>query len=357
MKKLLTMIICAMLLFPCITWVLVSADSQSTTVRYSVRATIIYRDYDGTQTTQKVDVGSYLKEPGHKTREGYTFVGWKNSDTEKFWDFSDSVQSSLILIATYEKNAEDETDQTENQEDVQIGKGGVSVEIKTENGMSGVSLGTDKESFVKMLIENGDITPEEVAQLKAGATMDIVLVVTAGESMISDTARKQMEAAAGDYTIGQYLDISLYKTITVNGKSGDRKQIYTTAGMIIVTIKVPDKLINTDKTMERTYCILRNHEGTVEKLPCTYDAGTHILTFQTNQFSDYAIAYKDVRKTETEANTEQNPTSEKATEKQTTTSSGSGAPGTGDETEWSWYLALLGAALLLIIGTVAKKKR
>lgn len=355
MKRFVTILLSMMLLFPCIVSIVISADIQSTTVRYSVSATIIYRDYDGTQTTQKVEVGSYLKEPGHKTREGYTFVGWKNSDTGKLWDFSEPVESSLILVATYKKNTEEDTDQTGNQEDVQIGKGGVSVEIKTENGMSGVSIGADKESFVNMLIENGDITPEEVAQLKAGATMDIVLIVTAGETTISTSSQKQMEAVAGDYTIGQYLDISLYKTITVNGKSGDRKQIHTTAGMITVTIKVPDKLINTDKTVERSYCILRNHEGTVEKLSCTYDADTHILTFQTNQFSDYAIAYKDVRKTETEANTEQNPTSEKVTEKQNATSYDSGAPGTGDETDWISYLALLGAAFLLIIGTVAKK--
>ena len=218
--------------------------------------------------------------------------------------------------------------------------------------MSGVSIGTEKESFVNMLIENGDITPEEVAQLKVGATMDIVLVVTADESAISASSQKQMEAVAGDYTIGQYLDISLYKTITMNGKSGGRKQIHTTAGMITVTIKVPDKLINTDKTVERTYCILRNHEGTVEKLSCTYNADTHILTFQTNQFSDYAIAYKDVRKTETEVNTEQNQTSEKTTEKQASASSGSGAPSTGDDTEWIWYLALLGAAFLVIIKSI-----
>lgn len=56
-------------------------------------------------------------------------------------------------------------------------------------------------------------------------------------------------------------------------------------------------MINTDKNVERSYIVLRNHEGNVDILDSKYNADTHMITFQTNLFSDYAIAYKDVTKT------------------------------------------------------------
>ena len=103
MKKTLTFLLVLLLVFSCVTPITSSAETetQSTTVRYSVSATVIYRDYDGTQTTQKVAVGTTLKEPGHKGKPGCVFLGWKDSETGEYWNFDNTVERHLILIACY----------------------------------------------------------------------------------------------------------------------------------------------------------------------------------------------------------------------------------------------------------------
>ena len=104
MKKIIVCIISSLFLLSCMAPVTALADSQSTTVRYSVPATVIYRDDDGTSTTQKVDVGTKLIEPAPKGKPGYTFSGWKNEKTGQFWDFTQPVTEHLTLTAVYQKS-------------------------------------------------------------------------------------------------------------------------------------------------------------------------------------------------------------------------------------------------------------
>ena len=78
MKKI-VLLICSLFLFLCP--IDVYADSQSTTVMYSVPAVVRYVDYDGSSTVQKVDVGTLLKAPSPKGRSGYVFEGWIDSET------------------------------------------------------------------------------------------------------------------------------------------------------------------------------------------------------------------------------------------------------------------------------------
>lgn len=56
---------------------------------------------------------------------------------------------------------------------------------------------------------------------------------------------------------------------------------------------MPEKLINTDKTVTREYSIVRVHSGKANILPCGFDSATGMGTFSTDRFSTYAIAYKD----------------------------------------------------------------
>ena len=105
MKKKLTILISIILLFPCMFPVTAWADSQSATLRYSVSATVIYRDYNGIQTTQKIEAGSTLKEPAHQDRIGYIFLGWKDESTGEFWNFADPVDRHLTLVACYKEDS------------------------------------------------------------------------------------------------------------------------------------------------------------------------------------------------------------------------------------------------------------
>lgn len=341
MKKIRIILICITILFPCLFATHIFADSQSTLIRYTVNPTVIYIDHDGTRTTQKVELGSTLKEPSHKGKTGYTFMGWKNLSTGDFWEFSDTVNDNLTLVACYSQNSKKADSK------VQLGEGDFSIEIKIQNGISGVGISTDKVELMEMLIQSDTITTEEISQLTEGASMDIVLVVKDGSSTITDTSKTQMQRAADGYTIAQYLDISLYKQMTQNGKQIKNQQLHELSQVLTVTLRIPDRFINTDANIQRTFYVLRNHNGEVEILDSSYNEETHILTFQTDQFSDYAIAYKDVKKAAntgadltnaTAKDTSQNPVSHSASHK-------TSAAKTGDNTNLSFFITLLvGAA-------------
>lgn len=339
MKKIILILIMCFCLVSYILPMQVFAEEQSTTVTYSVSATVIYVDYDDTQTTQQVEVGTILKAPGHKERQGYTFVGWKNSATGELWNFGTPVTEHLTLVAVYKKDASEED-------------GLFSLEIRNESDVDNVTIRTSKDELEAMLIQNGDITTEELAQIADGAEMEIVLVIKNGAATISDTSKQQMEAFANGYTIAQYIDISLYKYMSINGENSKEQQLHQTARMITVSIRIPDSLINTDTSIERSYGVLRNHDGVVELLNSTYDSATQTITFETNRFSDYAIIYKDVKKSEQTTNGKNDNKTPKDNSSEIKNS-----PKTGDTSHLSEYeMMFLFSAMIMVVLLYTKKK-
>lgn len=101
MKKVFLSLLCMLLLLSCMTRVTVFADTRASLISYSVPATVTYKDYDGSSTTQKVEVGSLLKAPEAKGKEGCSFYGWKDEKSGLFWDFSKPVTEHLTLVAAY----------------------------------------------------------------------------------------------------------------------------------------------------------------------------------------------------------------------------------------------------------------
>ena len=104
MKKALSILLCVLLLLPCTA--AFAADTQSTTLRYSVSARISFVGYDGVRLILQTDVGQTLKEPAHEEIAGYTFIGWVHEETGELWDFSAPVTAHMTLTARYVKNAE-----------------------------------------------------------------------------------------------------------------------------------------------------------------------------------------------------------------------------------------------------------
>ena len=115
-----------------------------------------------------------------------------------------------------------------------------------------------------------------------------VKVVTA-EAGAADRAlvEEALQGPAAGFTIGQYLDISLYKII------GDsRTAITETDGKITVRIDVPDSLKNTDSSNTRAFAVIRLHDGRAEFLE-DLDNDADTITIATDRFSTYAVVYQD----------------------------------------------------------------
>ena len=253
-------------------------------------------------------------------------------------------------------------------EEIAIGSGEVKVVVKSEGAVPPATLLTNKAELLAMLVDNGDITADELAQIADGASVDIALTVK--EANVPDEVKTAMAQAAKGCTIGQYLDISLFKYMTVNGSQQAGVALRTTKNALTISVAVPDALINTNSAVNRTYCIVRNHEGTIDVLDATFDAASKTLTFKTDRFSDYAIAYKDTavpgsgsnpssnnssNDSETKKNEVAAPTPASASTSKPSTITA--MPQTGDTSNPTLYVVLLVASLLGLAVVFVCKKR
>ena len=253
--------------------------------------------------------------------------------------------------------------------EIVIGSGKVKVVVKSEGAVPPATLLTDKAELLAMLVDSGDITADELAQIADGASVDIVLTVK--EANVSAEIKTAMAQAAKDYTIGQYLDISLLKYMTVNGIQ-QADALHTTKDALTISVVVPDALINTNSAVNRTYYIVRNHKGTIDVLDAAFDAAGKTLTFKTDRFSIYAIAYKDTavpsssskpsnnnssNDSETKKNEVAAPTPAPTPVSTSKPSTITAMPQTGDTFNPTLYVVLLVASLFGLAVVFVCKKR
>ena len=144
-----------------------------------------------------------------------------------------------------------------------------------------------RDEIIDLLIENKEITANELSEVAEGKKVEIVLEVKEAQ------ANELIETSTKGYKVGKYLDITLYKNI-----DGTNESIHELTKVLKVTIKVPEELINKDSKTKREYYIARSHNGKVDILETKYNEKTNSLTFETDKFSDYAILYKDTKEKE-----------------------------------------------------------
>ena len=321
---------------------------------------LIANGAEQTQTVEKV-----LLNDKELPADSYTVAGNTATDPGSHTltitakgNYTGTVEQTYVIITAKAEDAPGE--------EIAIGSGEVKVVVKSEGTVPPATLLTNKTELLAMLVDSGDITADELAQIADGASVDIALTVK--EANVSAEIKTAMAQAAKGCTIGQYLDISLFKYMTVNGKQQDGVALHTTKNALTISVAVPDALINTNSAVNRTYCIVRNHEGTITVLDAAFDAASKTLTFKTDRFSDYAIAYKDTavpssgsnpgsnnssNGSETKKNEVAAPTPASTSKPSTITA----MPQTGDTSNPTLYVVLLVASLLGLAVVFVCKKR
>lgn len=157
--------------------------------------------------------------------------------------------------------------------------------VKGENAPD-TSVAATEQELVELVL-----TDEEKELVQKGTDILIRLVVEDANDSVEETDRAAVDAARGDYQVGQFLDISLLKS--VNG--GNPSAVSETKRKIQITIAIPEALKNTEDTVTREFAVLRVHNGegsVLEDIGSDADA----ITIETDRFSTYAIIYKDTRK-------------------------------------------------------------
>ena len=317
-----------------------------------------------TQTVEKV-----LLDDKEIPADSYTVAGNTATDPGSHTltitakgNYTGTVEQTYVIIPAKTEDAPDK--------EIAIGRGKVKVVVKSEGTVPPATLLTNKAELLAMLVDSGDISADELAQIADGASVDIALTVK--EANAPDEVKTAMAQAAKGCTIGQYLDISLFKYMTVNGKQQDGVALHTTKNALTISVAVPDALINTNSAVNRTYCIVRNHEGTITVLDAAFDAASKTLTFKTDHFSDYAIAYKDTavpssgsnpgsnnssNGSETKKNEVAAPTPAPTPASTSKPSTITAMPQTGDTSNPTLYVVLLVASLLGLAVVFVCKKR
>ena len=164
--------------------------------------------------------------------------------------------------------------------DVTIAEGSV-------KDITGSAEATAEKNTMSAAIVNNNILEKLVGVTAAEKAegVNVWLDVVDGSSVVSDSDKAKMEEQSADYTVGMYLDVNLFKKVG----SADATKVSKTDGTVQISFVVPESL----RASGRSYEIIRVHDGVSSILTGTYDESSYTFTFETDQFSSYAIAYKD----------------------------------------------------------------
>lgn len=162
--------------------------------------------------------------------------------------------------------------------------GETEVDLEVGKDAPVVTVANTKEEIIDSVL-----TEEEKRLAAAGAVVKVTIRIADLTDSINETDKNIIIQAAGEDTIGQYLDLSLAKKV-----GAVETAVEQTGSVIKMEIVIPERLRNTDAAVNRTYQVIRLHNGVAVSLGGLYNAKTGTITFETDRFSAYAIAYKDV---------------------------------------------------------------
>jgi len=171
--------------------------------------------------------------------------------------------------------------------------GKIEKEVEVQPGAPDTVLNNSKEELAESVL-----TPEEMTEIDNSANAKIWLEI-APDVDITETEKAQVQKVAEE-SVGAgaevtYFDASLYKQVG----NGEKTIIHEPKKPVSVTIVIPENIRNKDVLMVRNYQIIRLHEGKINMIEGAYKEDSAEFTFETDKFSTFALAYRDVLKNPT----------------------------------------------------------
>jgi len=158
-------------------------------------------------------------------------------------------------------------------------------EVKVENNITDIKVKLDNEAISKTLIEELKKTSEVDITKK-----DIDVALNIKDITPNAEIKNKISEKIKNGTIANYFDVSINvidkSTNTIIGNLTELNN------KITLSIEIPDSL-KAKEGYIRKYYILREHNGVIEVLDTKNENGT--LTFETNKFSTYALAYTEMK--------------------------------------------------------------
>ncbi len=226
-------------------------------------------------------------EPKLVLKEGAKLVNSSES-TEKPTVWADQTKAT-ISVNGVEKTYEATTDKQVKLTIADVED--IAPEVKVE---------TSKDS-------NAAITDEDVADvfnesLKADETLkdllesegDVTVELVAKDATATVAETKKFEDALTDGIIAGYVDIDINVT-----KGNDTKHLTELTQAINLLVQLPE-MPELEEGYERSYYILREHNGKIDKIEATLSEDGSSLLFASDKFSKYAVVYVDTKIAEDE---------------------------------------------------------
>lgn len=164
---------------------------------------------------------------------------------------------------------------------------GVLTETGSVTDITGSAEAPIEENSFTAVIKNSNeletlvnVTPEEKAQ-----GVNVWLEIKDASITMPAADKTKIESAVGDYKVGIFLDASVFKKVGTS----EATKVSNLNGKIKISFVVPENL----RKAGRKYEIARVHNGVPAVIQGIYDAENYTFTFETDQFSSYALAYMD----------------------------------------------------------------
>ena len=293
-----------------------------------------------TQFSQPVKMK--LKVADYDTAAGYEVVREHNGNLTKLTTSVsedgtltfETNQFSTYFIVKTAKKADNGNAKTENSSNTSSTTAS-SAAGSTDNAITAQSVSGEGvpainiASAADQLLNLAKLSEDENKAVKAGNKTQFVLSASGMTPTKEEIAL--IQSVLGNNVIGQYLNLNL--TLKILGRAD--RQITDLSAPMYIAITIPQNLVNHDSSIERTYRIVRIHDGVATLIDGNYDAATNQFTFATDGFSTYALVYEDVNTTLTGR-----------------------SPKTGDNSMWMvWTLILCAGCSILFAAGKRYKKR
>ena len=229
-------------------------------------------------------------------------------------------------------------------ENVDQGEAEIKTEVRTDENSPEVKPSNLTKEFAESTLSSEEkAVIEDAINNGEDVKVDVYLAIKDISDTISVSDQEKVKAAATDADKIEFFDISLFKEISISGQSRGATPINNLTTPLKLTIGVPKSFPTLADGYTRTYVVLRLHEGSVTVLPTTLNAdGT--LSFETDKFSTYALAYTDTKE----------PAS---TSDATTAEAAKTSPKTGDSMPIAVLVVLMFAAAGMLVFMDLKKKK
>ena len=218
-----------------------------------------------------------------------------NTTTVTKTSYTDDEGKTVIHTVTEKKDASgNKTKEISNGTGVKSadGYGDILTEVRVADNVPEMTVkNLTEEMALNMLSATEKQYIETAVATGKSYEVRVYLTVTNIDSSVSsaDKARVTSAVEADDY---MYLDIGLFKTVSVDGNVRSSQRLTEADGEIEIIVEIPSSFGAVPSGGTRSYYIIIVHGGETTVI-APQENGDNTLTFWTDRFSTYAIAYKD----------------------------------------------------------------